>query len=193
MAPSLGKPAYVICALTACAACWVPDRSIGIVNEQCLERVSEEVYHHACQHGRLGPYATVDAVATGTALPTVDSAQRVLVARLPPRELDPDGVSYLRYVASRDGQHVVFAGAENRAIAITIATEARGRRLPLTPIEPVPADAGGCGGMLDVNGIELTAGEAYVIMLGPTSATELRLFIEHLPTFDEEWSDQCTD
>lgn len=178
----------VVC---ACAGACVPDRSVVAVREDCLEQMDEDIYHHACQHGQLGPYTPAEAVAVSTlALPTGDAAQRVLVVRLPPRDFDPDGRSYLRYAATRTGQHAVFAGEGGRPVAIALLHE--GRQLPATPIEPVP-DAVRCGGMRDVTGFELVAGDDYVVALGPTNAAELRVFIEHLPTFGHQWSDRCID
>lgn len=182
---------FAICTLWASAAACVPDRPIAKVDEDCLEQMDDAMYHHACQHGRLGPYTMVDAVAVvSMVLPTVDAAQRVLTVKLPPHDLDPDGISYMRYVATRNGQHAVFAGAEGRPVHVDVRQG--DRRLPLTPIEPVPSSAM-CGGMLDVTGVELVAGEEYVLALGPTDAAELRMFIENLPTFGQEWSDRCVD
>lgn len=181
----------VACVVAGWAGCLVPDRPIAIVNEECLEEIDVTVVRHACQHGRLGPYTMVDAVAIDAiAPPTVDAAQRVLAVKLPPIELDPDGTSYLRYVATRAGQHAVFVGAASRTVSVAIGHA--GRQLPLTRIEPVQ-NPSACGGMLDVTGVELAIGEEYVLVLGPTNAGDLRLFIEHLPTFGKEWSDRCVD
>jgi hypothetical protein len=181
----------VICAVCAGTAACQPSRSFAIVNEACVEQMSEVVYHHACQHGRLGPYTPVDAVAISAAtVPTVDAAQRVLSVKLSPRELDPDGISYVRYVATRTGQHAVFAGAG--AWPVEVAIDRAGIGLPLTAIESVD-DPARCGGMRSVVGVELTAGEPYLLAIGPTDEPEIRMFVEHLPTFGEEWSDQCVD
>lgn len=169
----------------------VPDRPIAEVNEACLEAMGPAMYRHACQHGRLGPYSSIDSVAVATrGLPTVDSAQRVLEVTLPPRELDADGTSYVRYVATRSGQHAVFAGAEGRPVPLALLHGAQ--QLPVTPIEPVPSTMV-CGGMHDVTGVVLELGEEYVIAIGPIDAAEVRLFVEHLPTFGEQWSERCVD
>ncbi|MGN6104918.1 MAG: hypothetical protein ACTHU0_07435 [Kofleriaceae bacterium] len=177
----------VACGLCLLAAGCVPDRPIAAIADDCREQMGEVVYEHACQHGALGPYESVEAVATATAsLPTVDGAQRVLDIRLPAG--DPDGISYLRYVATRDGQHAVFSGAAFAAVRISVLD--RGAEVSDTPLEPMP-DPAGCGGMVEVTGFELTAGESYVFALGPTTAPGMRMFIEHLATFGEGWSERC--
>jgi hypothetical protein len=175
--------------LAALGGACLPDRPIAKVNELCREEMAPSVYHHACQHGQLGPYEPVDAVALrDSVLPTVGGGQRVLDIKLP--SLDAESVSYVRYAATRDGQHAVFAGADYLAVPVKLYRD--GAVAAATPIEPVP-DPVACGGMVEVTGFELTAGEAYVLELGPTRAPRMRMFIEHLPTFSETWSDRCVD
>lgn len=171
----------------------VPDRELAKVDEECRESMSEVVYRHACQHGQLGPYEAVDAVAAREGpIPIVDGAQRVLDVKLPAEgaSADADGVSYLTYVATRDGEHAMFAGAEYAAVAIAVSRD--GARLLGTPLEPMP-DRAACGGMVEVTGFTFEAGAHYLFELGPATAPALRLFIDHLATFGEAWSDRCID
>jgi hypothetical protein len=177
--------------LAVLAASCVPDRDVAIVNEDCREQMSAKVYRHACQHSALGPFEEAEAVAVrDQPAPLMGDPHRVLSIRIPPREVDPDGTSYVRYAASRGGPHAVLIGASYHAAAIAMWRGAN--RLRATPIEPV-ANPETCGGMIEVAGYDLSAGAEYRLELGPTSAPEIRIFLEHLPTFGETWSDRCVD
>lgn len=183
------KRVVLALAIPAC----VPDREVAKVNEQCRESMSEVVYRHACQHGELGPYEAVDAGAVrGGPIPIVDGAQRVLDVTLPADEAsaDGDGLSYVTYVATRDGEHALFAGANYAAVELVVSRD--GARLIGTPLEPVP-DRGACGGMVEVTGYTFEAGAHYLFELGPSPAPALRLFVDHLATFGDAWSDRCID
>ena len=164
------------------------DRPIAAVNEACREQMAEIVYHHACQHGRIGPYEPVVAVATRAASPPViNAAQRVLAIELP--RPDPDERSYMRLVPSRDGHHAVFAGADYQGIAVALFDADR----PVAPTPIEPPDPTRCGGMVEVVGFELAIGRDYLVELGPSTAPAVQMFVEHLGTFNEDWSDRCVD
>jgi hypothetical protein len=173
------------------ASC-VPDRSLGILVEECLETLPAVVYKHACQHGRLGPFESTSAFPDKTsALAPVNARQRTVEVAIPPRALDQDGISYLSYTPSRDGQHAIFSGADNAPVGVSLFDESEQATVSGVAIESV-TDPEKCGGMVEVTGFELVQGRRYLIELGPTNAQTLRIFVEHAATFGTGWSNSCS-
>lgn len=175
-------------ALVFSGAGCVPDRSFAPLVEECREAIAPEIYAHACQHARLGPFEKATAVADAELLfAPVTARQRTLEVALP-HGGDDDQISYLLYTPSRDGQHAIFSGAER--LPVTVAAWRGEAPVTRVPIEPV-RDLGGCGGVVEVTGFELRAAETYVFELGPTSSASMKMFIEHVGSFGTQWSAQC--
>lgn len=173
--------------LLGLAGC-VPDRTVAPLVEECREGLAAVVYEHACQHGRLGPFEKATAVTDEAFLLSPVSARQRTIEVALPHGGDDDLISYLLYTPSRDGQHAVFSGSERAAVGITAW---RGDEpVPRIAIDPV-RDVGGCGGMVEVTGFELRAGERYVFEIGPTTASSMKMFIEHVGSFGTQWSSQC--
>jgi hypothetical protein len=180
----MGFAASLMGGLAGC----VPDRPIAPLVEECREGLAAVVYEHACQHGRLGPFEKATAVTDEAFLLSPVSARQRTIEVTLPHGSDDDRVSYLLYTPSRDGQHAVFTGSQSAAVGITAW---RGvEPVPRIPIEAV-RDSGGCGGMVEVTGFELKAGERYVFEIGPTNAPAMKMFIEHVGSFGTQWSSQC--
>ncbi|MDX2088059.1 MAG: hypothetical protein SFX73_09420 [Kofleriaceae bacterium] len=175
--------------LAACA----PDRSVvPYDDDKCRGVVAGEVYKHACQHGRLGPYADVTATHDPDQTALVGGSQRALRVTLPPIEEDAMAISYFRYKPPRDGQHAVFAGDDGFPIDIAMLHD--GTALDGVLLEQVQAftPVRDCGGMTEVFGFELERNVEYVVQIGPTARTSLMIFVDHLPTFGTAWVLPCT-
>ncbi len=167
----------------------VPDRSVAPLVEECREGLAAIVYDHACQHGRLGPFEKATAVPDEAfLLSPVSARQRTIEVALPGGS-DDDQISYLMYTPSRDGQHAVFSGSERAAVGISAwRGEEPVQRIAIDPVR----DVGSCGGMVEVTGFELRAGEPYVFEIGPTNASSMKMFIEHVGSFGTQWSSECS-
>lgn len=166
----------------------VPDRPIAPLVEECHEGMAAVVYEHACQHGRLGPFEKATAVTDEAFLISPVSARQRTIEVALPHSSDDDQISYLLYTPSRDGQHAIFSGSDRLAVSISAwRGEEPLQRVPIAPVR----DVGSCGGMVEVTGFELTAGQPYVFQIGPTAAPSMKMFIEHVGSFGTQWSSQC--
>lgn len=167
----------------AFAGC-APNRSFGPVNE-CVVEISDSIYAHACQHARRGPFHNVTAQVSASDATPVSVIQRVLTVAMPN---SPEQVGYLRYRPTRDGAHAVFSGERGNIVAVT-ATGPEGT--PLREVSVV-SPSQDCGGLPWITGFEFKLGSDYLLAIGPTEATEVRIFIEHLGTFGAPgWDSQC--
>ena len=82
----------------------------------------------------------------------------------------------------------MFSGSQRTAVGISAWNG--DEPVPRVALDPV-RDVGGCGGMVEVTGFELRAGEPYVFQIGPTDAASMKMFIEHVGSFGTQWSSQC--
>jgi hypothetical protein len=175
-------------AVSVAAAGCAPERSL-VPADACHAAIGAIVYDHACQHGALGPYEAVIAVGDQSIEPpVVGGGQRVLVVELPRPVGDDDRRSYFRYRPTRDGQHAVFTGAAGRGVELAIFDG--GEALHATAIAPVPATLA-CGELSWVTGFELAASQVYTVEVGPTSASVVDVFFEHVESFGAPWHEEC--
>lgn len=178
--------------LGALAAC-SPDRTfVPFDDDTCRGVVAGEVYTHACQHGRQGPFANVTATEDANYAALIGGSQRALLVTLPPVREGSMATSYVRYKPPRSGQHAIFAGDDGFDVPIAVLRD--GESVDGLLLERVQAfmPIRECGGMSEVFGFELERNTEYLLQIGPTPRTSLMVFADHLPTFGTSWVLPCT-
>ena len=161
----------------------MPDRPIAVFEPQCFVPVPAQMYNHACQHGELGPFQQVEALSNATLTKAVNGGGRILAVNL------PGPTSYMRYRATRQGQHAIFSGSAGAGVEVQMFFN--DEPLPKNDIEPVAADLP-CGELSWVTGFVLQQDMDYVVEIGPTRFQDVKLFIESVETFGaQDWSASC--
>lgn len=163
-----------------------PDAAVADADppDACVPELGSKVVGHACSHGTHGPFESVVAAdGAASAAPAVNVVHRTYEVVMP--SASPPWSGAVGYAPSRDGRHAIFT-------APLVGLRIFSGDAEVSAVHRQDVSDAACAALDQAVVAPLAKGQPVRIELSDSPEREVKLFIEHLGTFDgDAWASSC--